>query len=235
LSTAGSTTPYDAVVAPIFDSTTTLPRGRHKLSADEVASSQRTRIMGALVDLTAEVGYRNVTVGEIASRARVSRSAFYAAFADTEACLIAAYDVFAETLLVRMAARVDDDADWYALVAAVATEYLTVLTEDPSAARTFLVEMDAAGADARAKQRATHEQFAAFLQARHEEFRAAEPTLGPLAPTIFLGLTLGVRALVCDQLAREAAPTLTDLAPHVLYWITSTIEGAAAAHARFGG
>ena len=30
------------------------------------------------------------------------------------------------------------------------------------------------------------------------------------------------------------APTLTDLAPPVLYWITSTIEGAAAAHARFG-
>jgi AcrR family transcriptional regulator len=217
----------------IFDSTATLPRGRHKLSAEEVAASQRLRVMGALVDLMAEVGYPNVTVGEIATRARVSRSAFYASFVDKEECLLAAYDTFAETLLVRMAARIEDDADWYALVEAIATEYLLVLEEDPPAARAFLVEMDAAGAAARAKQRATHEQFADFLRARHEDFRASNPNLGPLAPTIFLGLTLGVRALVCERLEQETAPTLTNLVPDVLYWITSTIEGAAAAHDRF--
>ncbi len=222
-------------MAHIFDSTAVLPRGRHKLSADEVAASQRSRIMGALVDLMADVGYPNVTVGEIAARARVSRSAFYASFVDKEACLLAAYDLFAETLVVRMAARNEDDADWYALVEAIATEYLTVLEEDPAAARAFLVEMGAAGEPAREKQRHTHEQFATFLQARHDEFRTANPCLGPLAPTIFLGLTLGVRALVCEQLAQERAPTLTDLVPHVLYWITSTIEGAAAAHERFDG
>jgi AcrR family transcriptional regulator len=190
--------------------------------------------MGALVDLMAGAGYANVSVGEIATRARVSRSAFYASFADKEACLLAAYDLFAETLLARMATRIDDDAGWHVLVEAIATEYLSVLEDDPAAARAFLVEMDAGGATARAKQRATHEQFAAFLRARHDDLRTMNPSLGPLAPAIFLGLTLGVRALVCDRLAREAAPTLTELVPDVLYWITSTIEGAAAAHDRFG-
>jgi AcrR family transcriptional regulator len=221
-------------VAPIFDSPDTLPRGRHTLSAEEVTRSQRTRLMGALVDGMAELGYPNVTIGDIARRAQVSRSAFYASFADKEGCLLAAYDTFAETLLDRLAARIAEDDDWYALVEATAKEYLAVLDEDLAAARAFLVEMDAAGEAARAKQRETHEQYASFLHARHEDFRKANTSLGPLSPTIFLGLSLGVRALVCDRLAHERTPRLMVLLPDVIYWITSTIEGAAAAHERFG-
>ena len=113
--------------ARIFEVDGALPRGRHQLSRDEVAASQRLRIMGALAELMAEVGYVATTIGDVAARAAVSRSAFYASFADKEACLFAAYESFADTLLVRMAAQVDDESGWYDLVAAITTEYLQAL------------------------------------------------------------------------------------------------------------
>lgn len=218
----------------IFETTGTLPRGRHQLSSDEVAASQRLRIMGALVDLMAESGYANATIGDVASRASVSRSAFYKHFADKQACLFAAYDTFANALLTRMASRIEADAGWYDLVSAIATEYLEALQDDPISARAFLLEMDAAGDDARAKQHATFEQFAAFLKDRHDDFRATDAALGPLPASTFLGLVLATRALACERLRAGDAASLTALAPEILYWITATIEGAAAAREHFG-
>jgi AcrR family transcriptional regulator len=218
----------------IFETSGTLPRGRHRLSREEVADSQRMRIMGALVELMAESGYAGATIGDVAARASVSRSAFYKYFADKEACLFAAYDTFAETLLVRMASRLTDDSGWYDMVGAISTEYLQTLEDDPVSARAFLVEMDAAGDEARAKQRTTFDQFAEFLKDRHDQFRRDDTSLGPLPESTFLGLVLATRALAGERLLRESAPLLTDLAPEILYWITATIEGAAAARTRFG-
>ena len=218
----------------LFETTGALPRGRHKLSRDEVVASQRLRMMGALVELMSESGYANATIGEVAARATVSRSAFYQSFADKQACLFAAYELFARSLLDRMAAAIDDGSGWYAMVGAITHEYLRALEEDPVTSRAFLVEMDAAGAEARALQRATFAQFAAFLQSRHDVFRTADPTLGPLPASTFLGIVLGTRALVCDRLALDRRPQLTDLADEVFYWITATIEGAAAAQTRLG-
>lgn len=220
--------------ARIFEVDGALPRGRHQLSRDEVAASQRLRIMGALAELMAEVGYAGATIGDVAARAGVSRSAFYAHFEDKQACLFAAYESFAETLLLRMAAQVDDESGWYVLVAAITTEYLQALEDDLSVARAFLLEMDAAGAAARATQRATYRQFAEFLKDRHDAFRQADPTLGPLPFSTFHGLVLGSRALVCDLLSREPDARPTVLAPDIMLWITATIEGAAAARAQHG-
>jgi AcrR family transcriptional regulator len=216
----------------IFEVAGALPRGRHQLTRDEVAASQRLRIMGALAELMTEVGYTGATIGDVAGRAGVSRSAFYAHFADKEACLFAAYERFADTLLLRMAAQVDDDSGWYDLVAAITTEYLQALEDDLPVARAFLLEMDAAGDAARAKQRASYRQFAEFLKDRHDAFRASDPTLGPLPFTTFHGLVLGSRALVCDLLSRDPDARPTQLAPDVMRWITATIEGAAAAEAQ---
>ena len=75
-----------------------LPRGPHRLARSEVAASQRGRLMTAMAELMADGGYGAVTIGELARRAGVSRSAFYENFADKETCLLAAYDRFAGEL-----------------------------------------------------------------------------------------------------------------------------------------
>jgi AcrR family transcriptional regulator len=55
-----------------------------------VRASQVRRLRGATIAAVAEAGYAAVTVADIVRRARVSRAAFYAHFADKEDCFLAA-------------------------------------------------------------------------------------------------------------------------------------------------
>ena len=82
----------------------TLPRGRHKLSPEQVSDAQSERMLAAVTELLAARGYRGFGVGEIATRAGVSLEAFYKCFAGKDACIFAGYDRFIDVLLRRIAA-----------------------------------------------------------------------------------------------------------------------------------
>src|SRR3989442_12855138 len=99
-----------AAQSPIFETLPALPRRPHRLTRTEVAASQRTRLMAAFTELLAERGYAAVTIGELASRAGVSRAAFYEHFADKQACLLAAYDHFAARVVTAMTGSIAGDA-----------------------------------------------------------------------------------------------------------------------------
>jgi AcrR family transcriptional regulator/DNA-binding MarR family transcriptional regulator len=68
----------------------------------QLSEIQRTRILAAMVDVTAERGVGNVTVAHVVARSGVSRRTFYELFEDREDCLLAA----CEDALVRIAAVV---------------------------------------------------------------------------------------------------------------------------------
>jgi AcrR family transcriptional regulator len=192
---------------PIFEPSPALPRGPHSLTREQVAASQRARLLAAMTELLAERGYAGVTIGELARRAGVSRAAFYEHFADKEACLLAAYGRFAERVLAALAARIELGTSWSEFIEAALAGYLGALQDDLTAARAFIVEMDAAGPSARRRRREEIHAFAALLADRHAEIRAGDPTLGPLSPTAYLTLALGVREFVHDLLeSGERAP-----------------------------
>src|SRR5687768_9673813 len=123
--------------------TAPLPRGPHRLSREEVAGSQRARLLAAFTELLAERGYAGVTIGELAARASVSRGAFYELFEEKEACLLAAYDAWASELVGEMTRDVADDTPWEGFIGSALGGYLGALERDPVAARAFIVEMDA--------------------------------------------------------------------------------------------
>ena len=77
-------------LAKTHDGKPGLPRGRNRLPAPDVRASQVRRLRGATIAAVAESGYAPVTVADIVRRARVSRAAFYAHFADKEDCFLAA-------------------------------------------------------------------------------------------------------------------------------------------------
>jgi len=217
------------VESSIFTAADPLPRGPHSLSREDVAASQRARLLAALTELLGERGYAAVTIAELAKRAGVSRGTFYEHFAGKQACLLAAYDHFAATLLEAMTATVDEDTPWSAFVDATLEGYLGTLERDPAAARAFIVEMDAAGAEPRRRRHEAMAGFAAVLAERHAAIRRRDPALGPLPERVYLGLVLGIRELVRQRLESEPVPALRDLAPDIRVWVTATIEGAAAA------
>jgi AcrR family transcriptional regulator len=212
--------------APLFGPGGELPRGPHGLSRDEVATSQRTRLMASIADVVAEKGYAAASISEISRRAGVSPKTFYEHFTDKLDCFLAAYDTFAQVLLERIAAELGGSDDWDSFVDSALRAYLGTLERNPSAARAFLVEIDGAGPDARERRRQAYEQFAVVFKARHEATREADPSLGPLPDRAYLGMVHGVRALVCEALETRARPRLTRLADDIRAWLTATIQGA---------
>jgi AcrR family transcriptional regulator len=206
-----------------------LPRGPHRLTREQVARSQRERLMTAFTELLAARGYAAVTIRTLASRARVSPAAFYEHFADKEACLLAAYDRFAASVAAAITTHVDADAPWGAFIDATVGGYLKALARDPTAARAFIVEMDAAGPAARRRRRDAIHAFAALIAQRHAAIRARDPTLGPLPGTAYLALALGVRELAHDALETDPVPALEGLAPQIRLLMTAVVQGAAAA------
>ena len=67
-----------------------LPRGRNGLPLRAVQASHRERLQASVIAAVAEASYHAVTVADIVRGARVSRSVFYAHYADKEDCFLAA-------------------------------------------------------------------------------------------------------------------------------------------------
>src|SRR5947207_13486694 len=119
-----------------------LPRGRHRLSRDEVVASQRGRMLTAMAEAVAQKGYARTTVADVLSRARVSRETFYEQFGDKEDCFLAAYDFSVEELLGAIADSVGEaPRDPFAGFEAALTAYLEEMAREGTLARVFLIEI----------------------------------------------------------------------------------------------
>lgn len=122
------------------------------LSADEVLANQRARLLGAMVAIVGERGYRAVKVRELSRRAGVSTRSFYQHFSNLEECLAASYAwVMREALGRAEAAALDARPE------ALQTRLealLKTFAEHPRAARLALFEACSAGPGVAEKERA---------------------------------------------------------------------------------
>ena len=133
-----------------------LPRGRHGLSRQEVAASQRDRILWALAETMAHKGYVATTVADVLKAAGVSRETFYQQFSSKQDAFMAAFDAAAARVLAQTLER-SDPADGAAAGPLERFDralgaYLDGLAAEPAFARTFLVEVYAAGPEALARR-----------------------------------------------------------------------------------
>jgi AcrR family transcriptional regulator len=214
----------------IFATHPPLPRGPHLLTREQVADSQRTRLMAAFTELMAERGYAAVRLAELVTRAGVSKATFYEHFADKEECMLAACEHFFRTIIEAIAPFVAEDAPTLnAFLCSVITRYIEVIEGDLTAARAFLVELDAAGPKARACRHNERQAFIALFSQRHEQYRAGDPSLAPLPMISYEALVDASRELVRDRLDSAAEPNLTELIPDLTLTFTAMFKGAAAA------
>ena len=89
-----------------------LPRGRHFLPAEEVERHQRERILNAVARGMAERGYAALTVGWIITEARVSRTTFYAQFANKKEAVLGAHNEIFDRFIVRIEAVCAREREW---------------------------------------------------------------------------------------------------------------------------
>ena len=134
-----------------------LPRGPHRLAREEVLASQRGRLLDAMAEVVALRGYGAATVADVIEHAGVSRKTFYEHFTDKE-------DVLPRRLRHRRRDPHGDDAR----AAIPIRAYLETLAAEPAFARTFLIEIGAAGPRAIARRREVHDAFAAMISDKPE-------------------------------------------------------------------
>jgi len=137
-----------------------LPRGPHHLTREEVAASQRGRMLLAMAHVAAAEGYARTTVADVIARAGVSRATFYEHFADKEDCFVAAFDAGADVVLATLEeSRGAGEGTPVERLDRVLASYLGLLASEPVFARTFLVEVYAAGARAIARRTELQHRF----------------------------------------------------------------------------
>jgi AcrR family transcriptional regulator len=172
----------------------------------------------AMLRSVAKLGYAGTTVADVVARAAVSRSTFYAQFADREACFIAAYDFAMQHALAQMTAEAEAQpaATWRDRVRSDLTTYLQVLVAEPALAVTLHVEVLAAG-PAALEHRA---ELLSVLASRIANLNAMahhdDTSLRDLPPAVFALYTGGLDELIRDRLRTGHVAGLNDLAEPVL-------------------
>ena len=191
-----------------------LPRGRHAAPRDVVEASQRERLLDAMAAAVAQRGYAQTSVADVLRRAGVSRRSFYEHFDNKLACFLAAFDAGADLLLATIDAA--DDPDPIVAAGARVTAYLQCLQDNPDFARSYLVEVLAAGPEALERRSQVHRRFAEQIRASHERARAVLPELPALGAHRYAACVGATDALVSDHLRAHGPDGLPALGPVVL-------------------
>jgi len=202
-----------------------LERGRQQHSREEVVTSQRVQLMDAMAKAVAENGIARTSVTDVTARAGLSEGVFHEQFQDLESCLLAAYDLGVEVLATTIQDDIGSlDRPPLARFERLLTNYFDVLAAEPEFARTFLIEIYAAGPRALQRRLEVMRRFSILLA---ETFGPeAEGGLDPLACEALVGaisslVTARVAAGEFDQLPTLREPIMA-LATRLLS--TDTVE-----------
>lgn len=150
-----------------------LPRGRHRLTPEEVAESQRQRLLAAMAESVAIRGYAATSVERVIELAGVSRSTFYEQFTNRQECVLVAYDAVLERFLDQLSAACSGGRAWGDRVAAAIAAAVEFASQRPEEAR--LLALDAVAVDGKAARHALAgvERLAAMLRTGREHHRRA--------------------------------------------------------------
>ena len=194
-----------------------LPAGYTGLPRELVEASQRQRLIHGVTMAVADKGFAAATVTDITERAGVSKKTFYELFDDKLGCFLAAYDhgaraILEHTAAASMQARADGASAVDQLHAGTHA-YLEFLVFEEPYARTFCLEMLAAGPEAVSRHRACRESFATSLAAWYELNRPDHPEWRKASPFAFEAATGVVYEVTSARIAArrvEQLPAVED-------------------------
>lgn len=198
-------------------STGRLPRGPHGMTRDEIAATQRERMLSAALELLAEKGLAT-TVADVTAQARVSRKTFYEHFADREDCLLAVYDACNESLLQHVLNPDDDTApDPIGRLRAAVQGYLGFLAASPTLARAALVEGPTIGPRAIEHCAESRRALAAIVQTWHQYAMSTSADYPAVPPTAYTALAGAMHELAFQHVVAGHAAQLRDLEPAIMH------------------
>jgi AcrR family transcriptional regulator len=170
-----------------------LPSGRHGLLRSFVAANQRDRILDAVAQAAAELGYAEMSVEAIIARAGVSRRTFYDHFKNKEDAFLAAYDAVVRQQARHIRRAYFKETTVRQRLRAGIRAYMEFIASEPDLARMCIVEVLAAGPRAMAKRNEAMRMFAEIIEDNIHELLpgcrraalAAETIVGGIHEVVF--------------------------------------------------
>ena len=187
-----------------------LPRHAHRLSREDVARSQRARILRAVAESVAAKGYSATSVADVIARAGVSRSTFYELYDGKESAFLDAYSGF-ELVHGALLDRFRQGSTPAEMVRGAVRGHLTSLAAEPAFAWMFFVEAVVAGPRILTRRREATEGFLDVLTAMVEHARAADPSVPAADRGLLLAFVGAARELIATHLLNQDAASLLDL------------------------
>jgi AcrR family transcriptional regulator len=221
----------EAALELLANSSGRFPSGVRKLPSDLIRAIQRERLIVAMLNAAAELGYLETNVQDVIDRAGVSRPTFYEHFSNKEDCFLAAFDTSAERLRKKLesAARKGGDI-WRDRVRLGLEALLGFAAHEPDTARTMVVEARAASATAVRRRVELIDEFARCLD---EQARELLPESPPRSVMTASGIVGGVESLLYSRLCKQEYDRLESLLPSLMYFIVLPYEGHEAAAEAF--
>ncbi len=196
------------------------PRSRPPASVGRPAGyDPAERILRALASVVAEKGYPAMTVNDIASRASISLSTFYAHFADKEEAMLAAVDSGSAQMLATTLPAFRRAPDWPHAVRGAFGAMFAFCAAEPEYTTLGAIDVYAAGRRVLERRDQVIEGMQALLVPGYE----LEPNVSPLAAVAIGG---AIYSMIYDQVRRGAVESMQELAPLAAYVTLAPFIGA---------
>ncbi len=186
-----------------------LPRGRHGLLRSFVAANQRERILSAVAQAAAELGYAEMSVEAIIARAGISRRTFYEHFRNKEDAFLAAYNAAVRLVVRHIWHAYFQETTAQARLRAGIGAFMQFLASEPEFARMCIVEVLAAGPRAIARRNETMRMFAEIIEGNIHELVPSCRRAALTAETIVGGIhEVAFNRILADRI--DELPGLAD-------------------------
>jgi AcrR family transcriptional regulator len=176
------------------------------------SETRREAILEAMVTVVGRQGYKATSVADVIEQAKVSRTTFYKHFEDKHECFLAAYDLVVERVMSEVVANCDGSRTWLERMRTGLATIVEMFALDPELGRTAIVEVAAAGSDARQRHWDAIGKFTEFLA--DGEKLAGEREL---PRNIGLMAAGAVSGLIFDELLTGRAERLPEMLPDLLF------------------
>ncbi len=177
------------------------------------------RILRALASVVAEKGYPAMTVGDIAARASISLSTFYANFADREEAMLAAVDSGSAQMLATTLPAFRRAPDWPHAVRGAFGSMFAFCAAEREYTTLGAVDVYAAGKRALAQRDQVMTGMEALLIPGYER----KPDASPIAAEAIGG---AIYSMIYDQVKRGGPESMQEIAPLAAYVTLAPFLGA---------
>jgi len=218
-----------AVASKIVPSLLPTGSGPARLSRDEVAASQRSRMLRAIAEAASDKGYATTVVADVVARAGVSRQTFYEMFTGKEQCFLEAYETCLRLIVGALERQVDSQLSPEEQLDRVLESYLDLLAAEPAVAKSCLIEIYAVGPRALALRQELTEAFTKLLMRLHQQVRidrvGADDQSAAIPDALIYEALLGsVSSIVTTRVRRGETDSLPALREPLRDWLVRALE-----------